>query len=80
MPDGKRLWRTECGDLVTDGHPDAVLLAYGIDDALVEKDADKVRDPEALAVEPDPGPEKVEAVATAKPVAQPSAKRAPTKK
>lgn len=34
MPDGKRLWRTASGSLVEDGHPDAVVLAYGVDDAL----------------------------------------------
>lgn len=34
MPDGKRLWRTESGGLVEDGHKDAVSLAYGVDDAL----------------------------------------------
>lgn len=43
MPDGKRLWRTERGDLVEDSHPEAVLLAYGEDDALSEDGADKVR-------------------------------------
>lgn len=29
-----RLWRTEVGDLVEDGHPDARVLAYGDDDAV----------------------------------------------
>lgn len=43
MPDGKRLWRTESGDLVEDGHPDARLLAYGVADPLSDEDADKVR-------------------------------------
>lgn len=43
MPDGKRLWRTIEGDLVEDGHQDAVLLAYGEDDDLSEEDAMKVR-------------------------------------
>lgn len=43
MPDGKRLWRTERGDLVEDSHPDAVALAYGEGDALSKDDADKVR-------------------------------------
>jgi hypothetical protein len=38
MPDGKRLWRTASGDLVEDGHPEAVTLAYGADDALVGAD------------------------------------------
>jgi hypothetical protein len=43
MPDGKRLWRTESGDLVEDGHRDAVLLAYGEDDDLSDEDAKSVR-------------------------------------
>lgn len=43
MPDGQRLWRTEKGDLVADGHPDAVLLAYGTNDALTDEDASQVR-------------------------------------
>lgn len=43
MPDGKRLWRTEKGDLVEDAHPEAVLLAYGQDDALSEEDEKLVR-------------------------------------
>lgn len=29
-----RLWRTEAGDLVEDGHPDARFLAYGEDDQV----------------------------------------------
>lgn len=36
-----RLWRTEAGDLVEDGHPDAVVLAYGDDDT--PGDGEKVR-------------------------------------
>jgi hypothetical protein len=43
MPDGKRLWRTEKGDLVEDGHPEAQVLAYGVDDALADEDTAKVR-------------------------------------
>lgn len=43
MPAGKRLWRTEKGDLVEDGHPEAVLLAYGQDDGLSDEDAGNVR-------------------------------------
>ncbi|MFI7678560.1 hypothetical protein [Actinophytocola sp. NPDC049390] len=39
MPDGKRLWRTADGGLVEDGHPAAVSLAYGADDALSPEDA-----------------------------------------
>jgi hypothetical protein len=43
MPDGKRLWRTDKGDLVEDGHEDAVTLAYGVDDELAESDKGKAR-------------------------------------
>lgn len=32
----KRLWRTEKGDLVEDGHPEAVTLAYGEDDEIAD--------------------------------------------
>jgi hypothetical protein len=56
MPDGKRLWRTEEGDLVEDGHPEARVLAYGTDDALAE--GEKVRSAKR--------PEKVAAKATSK--------------
>lgn len=42
MPDGKRLWRTGAGDLVEDGHPDAVTLAYGSGDALADGDRARV--------------------------------------
>lgn len=42
MPDGKRLWRTDKGDLVEDGHAEARLLAYGADDALSDADAKQV--------------------------------------
>lgn len=38
MPDGKRLWRTSDGRLVEDGHPDAAILAYGVDDELAKDD------------------------------------------
>jgi hypothetical protein len=43
MPDGKRLWRTAKGDLVEDGHPEAVRLAYGANDALTVQDRKKIR-------------------------------------
>lgn len=43
MPDSKRLWRTEKGDLVEEGHPEAALLAYGEDDELTDEDAVLVR-------------------------------------
>ena len=43
MPDGTRLWRTEKGDLVEDGHPEALLLAYGVDDELAAEDRGNVR-------------------------------------
>lgn len=36
MPAGERLWRTDDGDLVPDGHPDARLLAYGPEDELAD--------------------------------------------
>jgi hypothetical protein len=38
-----RLWRTEKGDLVPDGHPEALVLAYGISDELADEDQGKVR-------------------------------------
>ncbi|UUW87404.1 hypothetical protein [Pimelobacter simplex] len=37
----KRLWRTAKGDLVEDGHPDAVTLAYGEDDNV--RDGETIR-------------------------------------
>lgn len=43
MPDGKRLWRTEKGDLVEDGHSEAQRLAYGVDDPLAAEDKGNVR-------------------------------------
>lgn len=43
MPGGERLWRTEKGDLVEEGHPEAQLLAYGEGDELTEDDAKNVR-------------------------------------
>lgn len=43
MPGGKRLWRTAKGDLVEDGHKEAVSLAYGADDTLDKKDESRVR-------------------------------------
>jgi len=78
MPNGKRLWRTEDGRLVEDGHLDARLLAYGIDDELTEEDAELFEgfapDPEPPAdPEPDADPEKVEAPATAKVTARKTA-------
>ena len=51
MPAGERLWRTEEGDLVPEGHPDAVVLAYGTDDVLKDADTDKVRSAEPDLVE-----------------------------
>jgi hypothetical protein len=43
MPEGTRLWRTENGDLVEEGHPEALLLAYGEGDELSAEDAKGVR-------------------------------------
>lgn len=43
MPNGERLWRTEKGDLVHDGHPEALVLAYGASDELANDDKGKVR-------------------------------------
>lgn len=43
MPGGERLWRTEKGDLVEEGHPEALLLAYGEGDELSDEDASNVR-------------------------------------
>lgn len=62
MPGGKRLWRTEDGRLVEDGHPDAVLLAYGPDDELSDEDQGG-----KSAKTKEPAPEKVEDATTAKP-------------
>lgn len=45
MPDGKRLWRTADGSLVEDGHPDALTLAYGVDDPLEGDDVKAVAKP-----------------------------------
>jgi hypothetical protein len=45
MPDGKRLWRTDDGSLVEDGHPAARLLAYGVDDELEGDDVKAVSKP-----------------------------------
>jgi hypothetical protein len=70
MPDGRRLWRTEKGGLVEDGHPEARLLAYGQDDRLIDEDAELVR-----GSEPDPEPEKVEAAPTKKAAPRPPAKK-----
>lgn len=80
MPNGERLWRTAEGDLVPDGHPDALLLAYGVDDEMAAADIDNVREvaddendlPEsdeddAEKVAPANEPEKAEVAATAKP-------------
>lgn len=38
-----RLWRTAKGDLVEDGHPEAVSLAYGIGDEVAVEDRPLVR-------------------------------------
>lgn len=43
MAADKRLWRTEKGDLVEEGHPEALLLAYGEGDELSDEDAALVR-------------------------------------
>lgn len=67
MPNGKRLWRTEKGGLVEDGHKDAVLLAYGVSDALSDEDA------KLYKVKP-------ESTTTAKPVDQTTAKPKADKK
>lgn len=48
MPDGKRLWRTKDGELVDEGHADAVSLAYGVDDALSAEDAARVAEQKAV--------------------------------
>lgn len=56
MPEGKRLWRTAEGGLVMDGHPGAVVLAYGPNDRLEgsdkmpsEKSRDRVERPDGRA-------------------------------
>lgn len=41
MHAGRRLWRTGSGDLVEDGHPEAVHLAYGEGDEIA--DGERVR-------------------------------------
>lgn len=51
-----RLWRTADGDLVEEGHADALTLAYGVADEPVE--GEKVRGSKA--------PEKVAGKATPK--------------
>jgi hypothetical protein len=40
---GRRLWRTEDGSLVEDGHPDAMQLAYGPDDEVSEDDQKRLK-------------------------------------
>jgi hypothetical protein len=58
---GRRLWRTEDGDLVEDGHPKAAQLAYGPDDEVSEDDqkrlkGEKVEDTEEPDNTVDQGP------------------------
>lgn len=43
MPASERLWRTDKGDLVPDGHPEAVTLAYAEGDDLDAEDEGNVR-------------------------------------
>jgi hypothetical protein len=43
MSDNGRLWRTDKGDLVGDGHPDARVLAYGVSDEPTDEDAKSIR-------------------------------------
>lgn len=43
MSDNGRLWRTDKGDLVGDGHPDARVLAYGVSDEPSAEDAKSIR-------------------------------------
>lgn len=78
MPDGRRLWRTDRGDLVEDGHKDAVHLAYGVDDDPTPEDAKLVRGGKSAKVESAHTP-KLEASATPKQEAAP-AKRSPRKR
>ncbi len=43
MITGKRLWRTNDGDLVPDGHPDAAFLAYGPGDQVPDDVAEGLK-------------------------------------
>lgn len=66
MPYGKRLWRTESGTLVEDGHPEARSLAYGTDDPLSDEDAELVTKGHTPKAEAPVTPKRA-----AKPVAKP---------
>ena len=77
MPEGKRLWRTEKGDLVEDGHKDALMLAYGTDDDLSPDDAKMVRGGKSAKVE-EPHTPKAEGDAT--PKREAAAPKRPAKK
>lgn len=44
-----RLWRTEAGDLVEDGHPDARTLAYGDDDPVPDDENIRTENKQAKA-------------------------------
>lgn len=68
MPGGERLWRTEKGDLVPDGHPEATVLAYGLDDDLTDDDKGNVRSVKGHTSKSEGGP-------TPKKAATPAAKR-----
>lgn len=63
-----RLWRTEKGDLVPDGHPEAVVLAYGETDELSDDDKNRVRGNKSHT-------SKAEDEATPKKAASPTAKK-----
>lgn len=49
MRTDKRLWRTEKGDLVEDGHPEAVSLAYGENDEISDNETVRGTKPPAKA-------------------------------
>lgn len=39
----RRIWRTHDGQLVLEGDPTAANLAYGMDDEVENRDADRVK-------------------------------------